>query len=132
MSYDYSGNLDAAGAAAMAGFSTAYILLSLVVSVVVIIGMWKVFTKAGKPGWASIIPIYNAYTLFDIAMGNGLLFLLMLVPCVNVVMMFVCLWKLGKAFGKDTGFCIGLVLLSGIFMIILGFDSSEYVGSNRF
>ncbi len=119
---------DEAMGAVMAGFGAGYIIVCLVISIVCIVGMWKVFTKAGKPGWASLIPFYNLYTLFDIAWGNGILFLTMLVPCVDLIFLIICYYKLCKAFGKGTGFFIGMLFLSPIFICILGFGDAEYIG----
>ena len=119
---------DEAMGAVMAGFGAGYIIVCLVISIVCIVGMWKVFTKAGKPGQASLIPFYNLYTLFDIAWGNGILFLTMLVPCVDVIFLIICYYKLCKAFGKGTGFFIGMLLFSPIFICILGFGDAEYIG----
>ncbi len=119
---------DEAMGAVMAGFGAGYIIVCLVISIVCIVGMWKVFTKAGKPGWASLIPFYNLYTLFDIAWGNGILFLTMLVPCVDVIFLIICYYKLCKAFGKGTGFFIGMLFFSPIFICILGFGDAEYIG----
>ena len=119
---------DEAMGAVMAGFGAGYIIVCLVISIVCIVGMWKVFTKAGKPGWASLIPFYNLYTLFDIAWGNGILFLTMLVPCVDVIFLIICYYKLCKAFGKGTGFFIGMFFFSPIFICILGFGDAEYIG----
>ena len=114
--------------ALVAGFGVGYTAICLVVGIVCIIGLWKVYTKAGKPGWASLIPFYNMYCLFDIAWGNGLLFLTMFVPCVNVIFMFICYYKLCKAFDKGVGFFIGMIFFSPIFLCILGFGNSEYIG----
>ncbi|MBQ3662598.1 MAG: hypothetical protein II914_00545 [Clostridia bacterium] len=97
-------------------------------SILGIIAMWKIFTKAGEPGWAAIIPFYNVYTLFKITWGNGWKFLLLLIPIANIVIMIITEVKLAKAFGKSNGFAVGLVLLSTIFMLILAFGSSEYKG----
>ena len=87
-----------------------------------------VFVKAGKPGWASLIPFYNTYCLYDIAWGNGWLFLLTFVPCVGAIFGIIMLFKLAKAFGQGTGFGFGLLFLNTIFILILGFGKSEYVG----
>ncbi len=123
----YDSSYDALGTA-IAQLSGATGIVILIVSVLVIVAQWRMFTKAGEHGWASIIPFYNNYVLFKIAMGNGWLFLLCLVPVVNFVIMIVCMFKLAKAFGKGVGFGFGLWLLSPIFMMILGFGSAEYVG----
>lgn len=119
---------DAAYAAAASGFSAVYVILSLAISVLTLVAMWKLFVKAGKAGWKCLIPFYNTYCLYDIAWGNGWLFLLMFVPCVNVVVGIMMLFKLAKAFGQGTGFGFGLLFLNTIFILILGFGSAEYVG----
>lgn len=103
-------------------------LITLVLLVVMLVGMWKMFVKAGKPGWAAIVPFYNLYCLYDMSFGNGWLFLLTFVPCVNIVIGFMLYFKLAKAFGQGAGFAIGLIFLNPIFMLILGFGSAEYVG----
>ena len=119
---------DAAYAAAASGVSAVYAILSLAISVLTLVAMWKLFVKAGRAGWKCLIPFYNTYCLYDIAWGNGWLFLLMFVPCVNVVVGIMMLFKLAKAFGQGTGFGFGLLFLNTIFILILGFGSAEYVG----
>lgn len=119
---------DVAYAAAASGVSAVYVILSLAISVLTLVAMWKLFVKAGKAGWKCLIPFYNTYCLYDIAWGNGWLFLLMFVPCVNVVVGIMMLFKLAKAFGQGTGFGFGLLFLNTIFILILGFGSAEYVG----
>ena len=114
--------------AQVAASSPAVTGCSLLASILGIIAMWKIFTKAGEPGWAAIIPFYNVYTLFKITWGNGWKFLLLLIPIANIVIMIITEVKLAKAFGKSNGFAVGLVLLSTIFMLILAFGSSEYKG----
>lgn len=110
------------------GVLTVYFVIIIAITVLTIIAMWKIFTKAGKPGWGSLIPFYSTYCLFDITWGNGWLFLLGFVPCVNFVVMIMLYFKLAKAFGKGTGFGFGLVFLNTIFVLILGFDNSQYIG----
>lgn len=119
---------DATYAAAASGVSAVYAILSLAISVLTLVAMWKLFVKAGRAGWKCLIPFYNTYCLYDIAWGNGWLFLLMFVPCVNVVVGIMMLFKLAKAFGQGTGFGFGLLFLNTIFILILGFGSAEYVG----
>ena len=111
-----------------AGIATAYYLFILVFYIVCVICMWKMFEKAGKPGWASLIPLYNVYCMYDIAWGTGWLFLLSFVPCVNVVVGIIMTFKLSKAYGQGTAFGFGLLLLAPIFYMILGFGDSEYIG----
>lgn len=120
---------DNSAAYAVAGtFLGAYMLVCLAVVVFMLVCLWKIYAKAGKPGWGAIVPFYNMYLLYDIAMGNGWLFLLTLVPLVNFVMGIVLMFKMAKAFGKGVGFGFGLLFLSFIFYPILAFGSAEYEG----
>ncbi len=120
-------NAGAAGGAAIGIYS----IFALVIAVVSLVGMWKVFVKAGKPGWACLIPFYNLYCLFEISFGSGWLFLLIAVPCVGIVMGILCMFKLAKAFGQGIAFGFGLWFLMPIFMIILGFGDAQYVGVSK-
>ncbi len=125
---DYGYDYDAAAAGvALAGLGV-YMVIMLVIAILAIVAYWKIFSKAGEPGWASIVPFYNNYVLFKIAMGNGWLFLLMLVPVVNCVVAIMAIFKLAKAFGKGVGFGFGLLFLAPIFLLILAFGSAEYEG----
>lgn len=129
----YSTNMnDASTGGLLAAFGHIW-LFTMIVSIVTIVAMWKLFKKAGKPGWASIIPIYNTYTLFDIVYpGHGIKFLLMLIPFVNIYIGIKCYIDLAKAFGKSGAYALGLIFLNPIFMCILGFDSSVYAyGTNH-
>lgn len=113
--------------AAAAGGSAIGTVLYLIIAVVAIVALWKIFVKAGEPGWASIIPLYNTYTLVKIAGLNPLLFLLFLVPIVNVVFAIYVMIKLGAAFGKSAGWSVVfLVILSFIGMLMLGFGKETY------
>lgn len=138
--YDYSyvdatGNLDSSFFAMIAGFSTVMIIFALAVCIFTMIIMWKIFTKAGEEGWKSLIPVYNAYIFCKITWGNGWYFLLAfltIIPVVGYIVFFVfyiiTLSKLSKAFGKSGGFTVGLVFLNTIFLAILAFDDSKYLG----
>lgn len=103
-------------------------LLGLAFGVLAIVAMWRIFEKAGEPGWAAIIPFYNLYVLFKITWGSGWKFLLMLIPIANIVIAIITMVKLAKAFGKSGGFAVGLIFLSIIFYCILAFDQSQYLG----
>ena len=109
--------------------STGILFFYLIILAVTTVAQWKVFTKAGKPGWACLVPFYNLYTLFEIVGMNGWMFLLLCVPIVNIIFAFKLYIDLAKAFGKDVGFGLGLIFLSPIFLCILGFGSAEYVGN---
>ena len=119
---------EAAGMAVGAGVMIVYMLFVLAISVFMVVAMWKMFTKAGKPGWGCLVPFYNNYCLFEIAFGNGWLFLLTFVPCVNFVFLIMLYFKLAKAFGQGVGFVFGLLFLNPIFVAILGFGNAEYIG----
>lgn len=108
--------------------SGLYSVVVLVICVLCIVAEWRIFVKAGKPGWACLIPFYNAYVLFQIALGNGWLFLMMLIPLVNIYFGIKCLICLAHRFGKSTAFGIGLLLLSPVFFCILGFGDAKYNG----
>lgn len=96
-----------------------------------IASIWKVFTKAGKPGWASIIPLYNLIVLMEIGGVPIWWIFLFFIPIANIIAAFKVGVSVAKAFGKDTGFGVGLTLLGVIFYPILGFGSAQYVGPAR-
>jgi hypothetical protein len=98
------------------------------VVVFMIAAIWKVFTKAGQPGWASIIPIYNTIVQLRIIGRPWWWLLLLFVPIVNIVILFMISIELAKTFGRGAGFGVGLVFLPFIFYAILGFGSAEYRG----
>jgi Family of unknown function (DUF5684) len=104
------------------------IIIYLAVIVLEIAAMWKVFVKAGQPGWAAIIPFYNTYILLKIVGRPGWWLILFLIPLVNIVMWIIVALDLSKSFGKSAGFTVGLVLLGIIFIPILGFGSAAYRG----
>lgn len=86
-------------------------------------------TKAGQPGWACIIPIYNVYIMCKIAGRPGWWVLLMFIPVVNLVIAIILLIDISKSFGMGVGFGLGLVFLGIIFWPILGFGSATYQGA---
>jgi hypothetical protein len=110
------------------GPSPVVIIVELLVTVFVIVAMWKVFTKAGRPGWAAIIPIYNMYIWCKIVGRPGWWVILMLIPLVNIIVGIIVCIDMAKSFGKGAGFGIGLALLGIIFLPILGFGSAQYQG----
>jgi len=105
-----------------------YILFMIAIALVLIIAQWKIYQKAGKPGWASIIPIYSTIVLLEIVGKPWWWILLMLIPIVNIILAIWVINLLSKSFGKDVGFTIGLILLSIVFYPILGFGSAQYKG----
>ena len=109
--------------------SPVSLIISLLIALLMIVAMWKVFTKAGQPGWASIIPIYNLYIWCKIVGRPWWWILLMLIPFVNFIVGIILCIDLAKSFGKGAGFGIGLALLGVIFFPILGFGSAQYQGA---
>ena len=108
--------------------STGSGVVSFIVAVLLIVAWWKLFAKAGEAGWKAIIPILDIYTLVKIADGSGWKCILLLIPVVNIVYGIMLSVRLAKAFGKGTGFALGLIFLSPIFMLILGFGDAQYQG----
>ena len=102
----------------------------LAVVVFIIASMWKVFVKAGRPGWESIVPIYNGYIIVtEIAKLEVLWFILFFIPIANIIALFKVNFAVAEKFGKDIGFGLGLVFLGFIFMPILGFGDAKCVGA---
>ncbi|MCX7834098.1 MAG: DUF5684 domain-containing protein [Ignavibacteria bacterium] len=110
------------------GFLIFYIILFIVLILLYIVPMWKIFVKAGKPGWAAIIPIYNTIVILEIVGRPIWWIILFLIPCVNLVISVIVCIDLAKSFGKDPAFGVGLFLLPVIFYPILGFGSAQYTG----
>lgn len=135
-----------------AGMAVAFMVIALIIAVLLIIAWWKIFTKAGEKGWKSIIPIYNVYiyckiigisfwkwfvAMFALSFVGGLvstsvpvLATILAVANFVVTLIFYILLarNTAKAFGKGTGFAVGLFFLPNIFELILGFGSAEYQG----
>lgn len=119
------------------------LVIGLIIGIVQIIGMWKMLKKAGKPGWGSIIPIYNVYLLCKISGVNPwwllVVFLspvLAIIPilgelaifAISIYFMILLSVSLARSFGKEDIFAAGLIFLSPIFYLILGCGSSKYEG----
>ena len=109
--------------------SPVAIIIGLLIGLLMIVALWKVFTKAGQPGWASIIPIYNLYVWCKIVGRPWWWILLMLIPFVNFIIAIILCIDMAKSFGKGAGFGIGLAFLGIIFLPILGFGSAQYQGA---
>ena len=92
-----------------------------------IVSVWKIFSKAGQPGWASIIPIYNTVVMLQAVKKPIWWFILMFVPFVNIIIGLIVTHNLSKVFGKGVGFTLGLIFLPFIFYPILGFGSARYI-----
>jgi hypothetical protein len=111
------------------GIVAVIVWLALVVFFIVV--GWKIFAKAGKPGWAAIVPIYNIVVVLEIVNRPIWWIILTLIPVVNFVVGIIIAIDLAKSFGKGTGFGVGLILLGPIFAAILAFGSAQYQGISR-
>ena len=108
------------------GIGFAMTLTYLAIILILIASYWKVFDKAGQPGWAAIIPIYNIYILLKIVCRPSWWLLLYIIPVVNIITTIIVTLDLATRFNKDTVFGIGLILLPVIFYPILGFGDASY------
>ena len=129
MNEDMRKALEAAGANGDVGPGIGTYIFVIAVTVLMIAAMWKVFAKAGKPGWAAIIPIYNIIVLLDIAGKPAWWLILFFIPIVNFVIAILVYVALAERFGKGGGFAMGLVFLGFIFFPILGFGGAQYRGA---
>jgi hypothetical protein len=116
------------GSGAAGVFMGVFGLIYLAIVVLMIASMWVIFTKAGQPGWAAIIPIYNIIVLLQIVGRPIWWFLLMMIPFVNFIVGILVVVDLAKSFGQSVGYAIGLLLLPFIFMPMLAFGDARYQG----
>ena len=91
-----------------------------------VISFWKIFEKAGKPGWAAIVPIYNMVVWCEIVKKPGWWALLMLIPYIGIIWQVWATNLLVKKFGKDEGFTVGCVFLPFVFYPILAFGNAKF------
>jgi hypothetical protein len=99
------------------------------IGVLMVTSMWLIFKKAGKPGWASIVPIYSTIVMLEMVKKPTWWIILYLIPFVNVVISTIVLYRIALAFGKSGGFTFGLIFLPFIFYPILAFGKSTYIQS---
>lgn len=116
---------------ALAAMGLFFWILSMALSILMIVSLWKIFKKAGKPGWASIIPIYNIYIMCEIAEKEWWYVLLSFVPFANIYAMIVLYNGMAKRFGKSGGFVAGMILLPVIFFPILAFGKDAAIVNNQ-
>ncbi|MGC4022513.1 MAG: DUF5684 domain-containing protein [Cyclobacteriaceae bacterium] len=119
---DYSGG---GGLMAMLG---AFAFIYLAVLVLIIVSMWKIFTKAGKPGWAAIIPIYNLIVWLEIVNKPVWWIVLLLIPIVNLIILIILIHRLSLSFGQGVGFTLLLLFVGIVGYPLLAFGNYKYVG----
>jgi hypothetical protein len=119
--------------ALLAGLITAYLVIVIPIVLIAIVAIWRVFTKAGQPGWAVLIPFYNLYILTQVVKRPGwwmLLYFASIIPVVgSLAVLFVSSidsLRLAKLFGKSSGFGVGIILLGVVFLPILAFGDADY------
>lgn len=121
-------NYDDSGAGIVAAFLGAYFLFILIISLISVIGLWKMFEKAGKPGWAAIIPIYNAIVILEITGQPTWWVIMLFIPVVNLIFIIMILNALSNSFGQGVGTTILFLFFPFIGFPMVGFGSAKYVG----
>ncbi|MGV6815312.1 MAG: DUF5684 domain-containing protein, partial [Phycisphaerales bacterium] len=101
-------------------FGLVFAIFVLAILILIIAGFWKMLEKAGQPGWGAIVPIYNSYLLCKIAGRPGWWVILLMIPYLNFIFLIILMLDIAKSFGKGVGFAVGLILISAIFIPILG------------
>jgi len=117
----------------LAGLITAYLVIVIPIVLIAIVAIWRIFTKAGQPGWAVLIPFYNLYIYSQVVKRPGwwmLLYFASIIPVVgSLAVLFVSIidsLRLAKLFGKSSGFGVGIILLGVVFLPILAFGDADY------
>jgi hypothetical protein len=118
------------GSSGLAAAFGAFGIVYLVFIVAIIVALWKIFEKAGKPGWAAIIPIYNLFVLLEIVGKPAWWLILFLIPFVNFIIAIIVYHSLSVSFGKGVGTTI-LMFVFGIGLFILGFGDAKYLGPQK-
>lgn len=143
------------GTEILIAYAATFMISMLVLYVLMVIANWKIFTKAGEAGWKSLIPLYNSYILFKISWKKSMFWItlaigfvigllsnmsnqgnvaaVVIVSILSIATFVISIMqcnKLSKVFGHGIGFTIGLIFLSPIFMLILAFGSSQYIGKS--
>lgn len=144
--------MDSAGG--LMALGAGVVIVVLAIALLFIVSLWKIFTKAGQPGWAAIIPVYNMYVFTQVIrrpkwwillylgiyavyyIGLGMIMngnssggiLTMLGGLAILVILIMDYHRLSTSFGQGAGFTVGLVLLGFIFFPLLAFGSYTYTG----
>lgn len=121
--YQYEANVEVG-----AGAVIAIVLVALALTVFAIASWWRVFSKAGQPGWAAIIPIYNTIVMLRVAGKPWWWLVLMLIPVVNIILLIIVYLDIARSFGKGAGFGVLMIFFPYICIPVLAFGSARYVG----
>lgn len=141
---DYYFNLESI-LAVFGGFLIIFVLIVLAFAIVSIVASWKLFKKAGRNGWESIIPIYSTWVLNEIAGLNWWWFILLILNVTfsfenegityafsicSFIASFNCYYNIARKFGKDKGISILAGIFPFIFLLVFGFSKSETYDRN--
>lgn len=126
--FDDRGTANTAGGIAsfFGFFCCCFFLVVVPIIVFTMVGMWKVYAKAGKPGWAAFVPIYNVIVLLEIAGRPAWWIVLYFLPFVNIVAAILVSLDIARKFRQSQAFGIGLALLPAVFFMILGYGKAQY------
>lgn len=126
--YTYYGDYDSASLGGFAALGGGFFLVGTILSILIIVSMWKIFKKAGKQGWESIVPIYNVIVMLEIS-GLPIWYLVLyIIPFANIYAMFKTYIELAKKFGKGTGFGVLTVFVPIVGFPVLAFSKCNYEG----
>ena len=103
-------------------------LLVLAIGVCISAGMWKLFTKAGKPGWAALVPVYNVIVLLEIVGRPAWWVLLLFTPFTSIFFLVMVMLDLARSFGKSSGFGVLMAFFAPVMYLVLGFGQDRYLG----
>jgi hypothetical protein len=106
-------------------------IINLAIVVLILASLWQIFVKMGEDGWKSIIPIYNYVVLLQVVGRPVWWVILFFVPIANLVVLFL-VWKdVAEGFGKGTGYAVGMLFLSFIFLPMLAFGDAQWMGGKK-
>ncbi len=112
-----------------AGAAGMILILQLAIGILMLAAVWRVFSKAGQPGWAALVPIYNLFVMLKVAGKPGWWLVLMLIPLVNIIILILTTVGVANSFGKGGGYAAGMIFLPFIFYPMLAFGDAQYQGS---
>lgn len=110
------------------GAELIFLLVYFVFIIVMIVGIWKMFSKAGHPGWLAIIPVVNLYIMCKIGGRPGWWLILFFLPIISLIFWIILSNDISKSFGRGIGTTLGLIFIPFVFYPILGFGSAQYQG----
>ena len=149
---------DALGGLAVGSILGFIVACAIIMWVFQIIAYWKMFTKAGEPGWKSIIPFYSQYIMYKLTwktswfwitlivavvygvftslnqnFPDNMLYtvLLLISAIIALVITIISYHKISKAYGHGAGYTVGMLFLWPIFVLILGYGKSKYIGPDK-